>query len=140
MDPVSVIGLVAGIVGLIDTTIEVIQFLNDVNDAPKEWTAFAREASNLLSILTTLRYTVSDVTVDDPWFAGIRSLGRKDGPLDQFHQSLAELTKRLSPHSNGMDFKRRVLWSLDKTYINGKILQLERLKSLINLALSRDQM
>ena len=134
------VGLVASIVGLIDSTVEIIRFLNDVNNAPKEWTTFAREASNLLSALITLRYTVSDVTDDDPWFAGIRSLGRTDGPLDQFHQSLAELTKRLALRSNAMDLKGRILWSLDKKYINGKLLQLERLKSLITVALTRDQM
>jgi hypothetical protein len=35
MDPVTVIGLVAGIVQLIDTTTKAIKYINDVKDAPR---------------------------------------------------------------------------------------------------------
>lgn len=55
MDPVTVVGLAASIVQLIDATTTVIKYLNDVKDAPKDRATLAREGSGLLALFTDLR-------------------------------------------------------------------------------------
>jgi hypothetical protein len=80
MDPVTLAGLAASIVQLIDATTTVIKYLNDVKDAPKDRATLAREGSSLLALFTDLRYRVEEAKPTDPW---LRSLGVKGGPLDQ---------------------------------------------------------
>jgi hypothetical protein len=66
MDPVTVIGLVAGIVQLIDTTTKAIKYINDVKDAPRDRARLAREATSLLALLTDLRYRLEESKSTDP--------------------------------------------------------------------------
>ncbi|KAI9764108.1 MAG: hypothetical protein M1840_008668 [Geoglossum simile] len=103
MDPVTVAGLAAGIVQLIDATMKVMKYLNDVKDAPKDRAKLAREATSLLVLLTELRYMVEEAKSTDPWFAGIRSLGVKMGPLEQFKEEMEDLAKKLEPQSGIKD-------------------------------------
>lgn len=60
MDPVTVVGFLAAVVQLIDVTSKVVNYFNDVKDAPKDRAKLAREAANLLPLFTELRYRVEE--------------------------------------------------------------------------------
>lgn len=75
MDPITVVGFVAAVAQLIDVTSKVVNYFNDVKNAPKERAKVAREATGLLALLTDLRYRLEDTTSTDSWFTGLRSLG-----------------------------------------------------------------
>jgi hypothetical protein len=94
MDPLS---LTASITALLGTTAQIIQYLNDVKDASKEKRSLASEAASLLGFLTDLKYRAEEAEqTRDPWYTGIRVLRGENGPLEQFRNSLEELTTKLT--------------------------------------------
>lgn len=68
-----------------------IEYLNDVKDAPKDRAQCAIEVLNLYNLLTTLRYRLKEGTSNKPWYAAVRALGVKNGPLNQYKLTLEQL-------------------------------------------------
>ena len=114
MDPVTAIRLLASIVQVIDTTATAVQYLSDVRKAPKDRARLAQEATNLLSLLTTIRYKVEEANTVDPWFTSIRSLGVPNGPLDQFKAAMEDLARKLQPESRLKKSGKDLIWTIDK--------------------------
>jgi hypothetical protein len=140
MDPVTVVGLTAGIVQLIDATMKAIKYLNDVKDAPKDRAMLAREAISLLALFTDLRSRLEEAKSTDPWFTGVRSLGVEGGALDQFKEALEELARKLKPEGGIKKFGKSLFWTLDKSDISCFLSKIERLKTLVGLSLQRDHL
>ncbi|KAI0868926.1 ankyrin [Hypoxylon argillaceum] len=143
MDPVSAVGFVASIIQLIETTAKVVRYVNAVKDAPTERAQFARHASSLLALLTDLRYRVEDAkSASETWFVALRSLGVGGGPLDQLQGQMECLATKLQPVSNTdrLEKARKALaWTLNKKEIVEALAQIERVKTLVMLALQNDQ-
>ena len=119
MDPVSVVGLVATITQLIDTTSKVIRYLNDAKSAPQERAELAREVTNLLPLLTDLRYRTEDASSTDPWFAGLQSLSGKGGPLEAFKGALEETAAKLKPPKNRIHkLGQSLSWTLERKEVD----------------------
>lgn len=140
MDPITVVGFVAAVVQLIDATSKALNYLNDVKDAPKDRAKLAREATGLLSLFTDLRYRVEDANSADPWFVGLRSLGEHGGPLDEFKRAMDDLADKLSPAKGVKKLTRALLWTLDKKDVDILLSEIERLKTLVGLALQNDHL
>ena len=140
MDPITAIGFAANIVQLIDATSKTISYLNDVKDAPKDRAKLARETAGLLSLLIDLRYQVEDTNSTDPWFTGLQSLGGEGRPLEEFKRAMEELAEKLIPTSAVKKFGRALRWTLDKKEINTILSKIERLKTLVGLALQKDHL
>jgi hypothetical protein len=140
MDPITTVGLAASIVQLIDATTIAIKYLNDVTDAPKDRATLAREGSNLLPLLIDLRYRVEEADSTDPWFAGVRWLGVEKGPLNQFKDALEKLARKLKPETGIKKFGKALIWTLDKNEISNILSKIERLKTLLSLALQKDHL
>ena len=140
MDPITAVSLVASIVQLIDITAKTLQYLNDVEDAPKERARLAQEATGLLSLFTDLRYRVEEVKSTDPWFVGLRSLAGDGGPLDQFKSTMEDLADKLVPRKGIKRIGIALRWTLDKKDVDASFSIIERLKTLISLALQTDHL
>ena len=142
MDPITVVGFIAAIVQLIGVTSKAVNYFNDVRSAPKDRAKLAREATNLLSLFTELRYRVEETTSTDPWFTGLRSLGEKDGPLIDFKNEIERVADKLelAPAPGLVNLRRVLCWTLDKKEIGDILFKIERLKTLIGLALQKDHL
>ena len=140
MDPITVVGLLAAVAQLIDITSKVVNYVNDVKDAPKDRAKLAREAAGLLVLFTDLRCRVEEISSTDPWFAGLQSLGANGGPLMEFQSAMEDIADKLVPAKSGVKFKRVLCWTLDRNEINSILSKIERLKSLIGLALQKDHL
>ena len=140
MDPITAVGLVASVVQLIDATATAIKYLNDVKDAPKDRATLAREGSSLLALFTDLRYRVEEADSTSAWFAGVRSLGVEGGPLDQFKDAMEGLARKLKPEAGIKKFGKTLIWTLDKNEISNILSKIERLKTLVGLALQKDHL
>ncbi len=141
MDPVTVFGLASSIIQLINTTTIAIKFLNDVKDAPKDRARLALESSSLLALLTDLRFRIEEAKLtDDPWFANIRSLGEEGVLLKQFNGAIEELEKKLKLEGWGKKFGGELRWALNKKSVNDIVSSIERMKSLVSLALQKDNL
>jgi hypothetical protein len=137
MDPLSV---TASVIAVLQLTTEVIQCLNDVKDAPKECQQCVIEVSNLLNPLISLRYRAEHAQIGDPWFEQLRKLNVKDGPLDQCKQALEQLYSRVENRDGVRDVKRRLLWKFSRKEVATILARMERLKSLVSIALEMDHM
>jgi hypothetical protein len=92
MDPLSV---TASVIAILQLTGEVIKYLNDVKDAPKECQQCTIETSNLQNLLINLRYRLEQGQTGDPWFTAVRTPNVEHGPLDQYKQALEQLQSKV---------------------------------------------
>jgi hypothetical protein len=137
MDGLSV---AANIIAVLQITGEVVKYLNDVKDAPKECQRCMTEASNLQGLLINLLYHVNQGKAGDPWFTAVRALNVENGPLDQYKQALTKLLSRVEKRDGIQMVTRRLLWTFTKEEVAGILARLERLKSLVNIALEIDHL
>ena len=136
MGPISTIGLASGIVELINATVKAISYLHGVKDAPKERAKLTLEATNLLTLLSRLRFMVEEAeSLDDIWYTNMRSLvERPNSAFNLLKTSLDDLAQRLDPSLNLMGLR----WQIIK-YEAAEVLQsIQRLQNLVEVALSSD--
>ena len=137
MDPLS---LTAGIIAVLDLTYDVTRYLNNVVNAPRECQQCVEEASNLIGSLTCLKYRAEKAHVGDEWFQQLRLLNAENGPLQQYEQALQLLQSRTETRSRTRNIKRHLLWKFEKEEIVSILRKIERLKSLISVALEMDHL
>ena len=137
MDPLSV---TASIIAILQLTSKVISCLDDVKDAPKERAQCAIEASNIYNLLTTLRYRLEERASNEPWYAEIQKLGEKNSVLDQYKLALEQLQAKTINKKGIAKASQSILWRFIKEEVMGLLEQMERLKSLVQIALAMDHL
>ena len=132
----------ASIIAVLQLTTSILSFVNDLKNRPKELEQLAIEASSLYCLLTQLRFRLDDAGAhtDDPWFTSVRALGVNNGPLDQYKVALERLQEKLRPASSGglRKLGDKLHWASSKDDIDKALLRIERLKSLVVIALEMD--
>jgi hypothetical protein len=96
----------------------------------------AVEASNLYGLLTSLLFRVEEARSDDPWFNQVKLLGIQNGPLDQFKDILEKMVEQISSLRKRDRIKSALTWKFTKSEVENALKRIERLKSLIQCALS----
>jgi hypothetical protein len=134
------LSIAANVIAVLQLTGEVISYLNDVKNAPKQCQECTIEASNLQSLLVNLRYRLEEGKNGDAWFTAVRALDCENGPLDQYKCALEELLAKVEIQTVGQKIKRRLLWKFKKEEVASIMARMERLKSLINIALENDHL
>ncbi|OBT78240.1 hypothetical protein VF21_03031 [Pseudogymnoascus sp. 05NY08] len=138
MDPLSV---TASIIAILQVTATLINYANDVKDAPKDRARFAMEASSLSSLLLNLRYQIEEENCEksnEAWTREVTLLGVPDGPLDQYRRALEKLKLKIVSGKGLVKIGGALWWSFTKEEVAGILLRIERLKSLIQIALQMD--
>jgi hypothetical protein len=131
---------VASVIAVLQLTVAVIGYLNDVKNATKECQQCTIEASNLRSLLINLLYRLEQGQAGDPWFIAIRALNIENGPFDQYKQALEQLLSMVEIQDGVQKFKRRLLWKFRKEEVASILERMERLKGLVSLALEDDHL
>lgn len=137
MDPLS---LTASIIAILQLTSPVIEYLNDVQDAPKDRARLAVEVSNLYSLLITLRYRLEEARSNEDWYTVVRSLGAQNGPIDQYKNMLEQLHRKVMSGNGIRKIRYALAWKFSKEEVAGLLSRIERLKSLIQIALEMDHL
>ncbi|KAF2262026.1 hypothetical protein CC78DRAFT_582948 [Lojkania enalia] len=128
----EVLGATASLISLVETAVLVLKYLNDVNSARDDIVRLKQEMVTLISVLSTLKMLADS---GHPWSANVHSLGVKDGPLQQFKQTLERLSKLLAPLRG---FRERIIFPLKKGEIVTLLDELERFEGIFNLAIELD--
>ncbi|KAF1839233.1 hypothetical protein BDW02DRAFT_231592 [Decorospora gaudefroyi] len=137
MDPLSV---TASIIAVLQLSAKVLSYLNAVKDASKDRAECEMEASRLYSLLIRLKCRLEEGDASQPWYVAVRALAVENGPLDQFKQALETLQVGMI---NGGRLKRAgnaLMWKFKKEEIAGVLARMERLKTLIEIALQMDHL
>lgn len=137
MDPVS---LTASLVAISQLTVFIVDYLGKVRDAPKERSQMAIEASNLYHLLTTLRYRFEAGEFDHLWCQAINLLAARDGPLDQYQQVLKRIKKKVEFTDGIRGMITSLLWPFSKKEVTELLFTIERMKTLIQVALEMDHL
>lgn len=136
MDPVS---FTASIIAILQLSSKVLGYLNDVKNASKDREQCAIEASNLYCLLINLRFRLEDGGIDESWYTAVRALGVENGPLDQYKQALEQLQMKIT----GGRVKKvgdALVWKFNKQEITSILARMERLKTLVQVALQMDHL
>ncbi|KAL9034131.1 MAG: hypothetical protein Q9180_005577, partial [Flavoplaca navasiana] len=136
----EVIGLSASVSTLIDVTLKTIKYLTRIKEASNDRLTLSTETSSLLPLLMDLRDQIDQKNNGEAWFDCVRSLGDKNGPIDQLREALVQLTEKLKPKSKSglKNLTRAFIWPFDKDYCEEILRKIERVKSKISLAVQRD--
>ena len=135
MDPLSV---TASINAVLQLSAKVLSDLNDVNDASEDRAQYAIEASNVHSLLLNLRFRLEEGDASQPWYIAVRALAVENRPLDQFKQALETLQAKITDGGRLKKAGEALMWRFKKEDIASIIARMERLKTLIEIALQMD--
>jgi hypothetical protein len=135
MDPLS---MTASLIAIMQLAHSVVGYLNDVKNASKEQVNIATEISSVNALLIPLKYRVKDAQSGDPWFAEVQKLRDKDGPLDQFESTLKQLKSKVEPVDRFKKAVRLLTWTFNKTEVSAMLSRIDRVKTLVILALAND--
>ena len=130
--------MTASIIAILQLTSTLTNYINNVRKATAEQAKVAVEASNLFSLLTSMRFRVEGTRSDDPWFNQVKMLGTYNGPLDQLRDTLEEMVGTMSSSRKRDQIKSALMWKFTKSQVDEMLQRMERLKSLITCALAND--
>jgi hypothetical protein len=134
------LSVAASIIAVPQLTAAVIGYLNDVKDAPKECQQCTIEASNIQHLLINLRYRLEQGQAGNPWVTAVRALNIENGPLDQYKQALEQLQSKVDVGNGAKQMKRQLVWKFSKAEVAGILARMERLKSVVSIALDIDHL
>lgn len=136
MDPFSV---TASIITLIQLSNKVLGYLIDVKISSNDRVKCAVEASNLNSLLVNLRFRLEEGISDEQWYTAVRTLGVENGPLDQFKQALEQLQNKMT-RGGRLKAAEALAWKFSKKEVASILARMERLKTLVQVALQMDHL
>lgn len=137
MDPLSI---TLSITALLKLTKDVVIYIKETKDASDERKTFVRETSSLSGMLNTLVSFVNDEDSNEPWLHAVSELVSPNGPLNAFSIALQELKNRITPVSGIRRLGQALFWKQIKDDVQNLLSRIERLKSLVELALDLDHM
>lgn len=127
------------ILTVLELTVAVVQYLNNVKGAPKECKKVLAEVSSASGILLILR-DLAERSGDGTWSPTLKSVSQPNGPLDQYRIALERLTSKLLPSESWRKASRAWAWPFQKEEVMEVLAMMERQKSLFILALQNDQL
>jgi hypothetical protein len=137
MDPLSI---TLGITALLALAKEVVLFVREAKDASDERNRFVRETSSLSGMLNTLVEFVNEEDPSGPWLHAVSGLLGQSGPFERFSLALRQLKNRITPVSGMRKLGQTLVWKQIKDDVKSLLSQLERLKTLVGIALELDHM
>ena len=136
-DPLSVC---ASIIAIINLGSQVISYSSDVWNAEKEQAEVQAELYGLFSLLTRLRCRLEEARTNEQWFQNVRFLGRKNGEINQLEEMMSTMVNKTNPRTKTDKLKQAFYWKFHKEEVKNLLERIERLKSLVQSALTDDQL
>ena len=131
MDPLSI---TASIIAVLQATKEIISYVKETRDAPKELTKVYEEAKNLAILSYELKDSLAEQDPHDPWLRATSKLAVRDGPLDQYKKVLEVLVSKTTGHGH-RKIGQVLAWKFIKEEVMTLLSQIERIKPLVQIAL-----
>ncbi|KAM0548199.1 hypothetical protein ACHAPJ_009998 [Fusarium lateritium] len=132
------LGVVSSIIAVLQLTTAVVNYLASVKSSSKDQKQCATEATNLLVLLTRLKFRVEEASSSDPWFISVRALDVDNGPLSQYKAATERLVSHITHKGKAGKIGAALSWPLNKAEVADILASIERLKSFISLALELD--
>lgn len=134
------LGVAANVVGILQLTVAVIKYLNEVKGASKDGSRILIEISSLYGLLLSLKELVDRADSGESWTTTVKTLGEPNGPLAQFKSTSERLETHLEPVAGWRKAGRALTWPLQKGEVSDILHTIERQKALFILAIQNDHM
>lgn len=135
------LGIASSIIAISGLTVKSLSYVKFVHDAGKDIQDYNREAPHFAGLLTSLAAHVaqSGGQNGEAWFESVQTLYR--GPIRQYETALERFKEKVAP-GNGLREKvvQRIAWKFVKDDVKEVLERMERLKSLIIIALQEDHL
>ncbi|KAJ7591832.1 ankyrin repeat-containing domain protein [Mycena floridula] len=137
MDAVS---FTASIIALAQGAQAIFEYIKDVRDGPSTRTELLTSLAPLSNLLSLLQVQFQSTTQNPPWTNAVILLGQQDGPFAQLSVIIEKIRNKLevSPGSQTKKLLKTLTWSLDKADVTELLVRVERVKSLVMLAIQND--
>ncbi|KAJ7591985.1 ankyrin repeat-containing domain protein [Mycena floridula] len=137
MDAVS---FTASIIALAQGAQAIFEYIKDVRDGPSTRTELLTSLAPLSNLLSLLQVQFQSTTQNPPWTSAVILLGQQDGPFAQLTVIIEKIRNKLEDSSGGQGRKlfKTLTWSLDKADVTELLVRVERVKSLVMLAIQND--
>ena len=136
-DPLSIS---ASIVTVLQLAKDVIGYLNDARNAPKDRQRLRDEISSTAYYLYMLKDAAERAARSDEIPPSITSLFGDQGPLKQFQSALEQLTAKLIPVGRFKGPACCLIWPFERSHIDQILASIERQKGLFTLALQTEDL
>lgn len=141
MIPISPIHVIGELIGHIDTTVSYINDVQHANEDQKKLLDEAHATQGLLRVTQDFLKKLASHATEGKWKATINKLNEPGGLFHQLSSELEKMAKKLTPHNNKFDkAKKAVFWHFIKGDIKKHFDRIERIKSLLSIALQNDLM
>jgi hypothetical protein len=131
----------ASVVGLLQLSAKILQYVRGVAGAPGERSRLILEISSLRGVLGTLHDALNEPATS-AWTGTLRSLAHPNGPLVILKTSLEEIGRKVGQHktsSSGIEtFAKSLPWPFKEREVEKLLGVIERQKSLLLLAFDKD--
>jgi hypothetical protein len=135
VDPVTVLKVINGIS---DHVVTVVKYLDDVKNASKDQKALLDEILAIPPILTGLQHHAGD----DRWKATMHALSEQNGPFEQLTYELQKMEKKLKAPTGKFATLAKtgnsLVWSFNKDGVKKHLDRIERIKSILVIALENN--
>jgi len=130
----------ASIIAVIQVTGTLVTLLRSASQAPSDRRKLLLEANTLLALLTSLQDFVAldDAKHHPDWRRSVSQLETPNGPFDQYRTSLEDLRRKISPQHKLQKTVQTLLWKFTKEDVTDLLSRIERMKSLVVIALEMD--
>lgn len=133
------VGFAASIVSLIQGASALLEYIKDVKDGASERAELRLGVSALPGLLTSLNAQFDNTPPNTAWATATSSLAVADGPFAQLSTLVQKVESKLKiPPTRIGQLQQKLKWTLDKTDVAELLTKVERVKSLIMLALQND--
>lgn len=141
VDPLSVTSSIIAIVQLVG---KLTSYFRDVKDAPTELRRYAQEAIAFHGVLNLLSFDIeqSGNSPAEPWREAVKALGQPNAELDRLKRLLEALVEKIpSEHdSASIKLRARLKWKFEKAEVAELCARMERVKTLVQVAMQRDSL
>lgn len=132
--------VVGSVIAVLQLSAVVLGYLNSVKNYSEECKHCTIEALNNHSLLTNLRFILESNKAYPEWIASLRFLTVQNGPLDQFQQALETLQAKLTNGGRLKKMSGALVWKFKREEVRDIVCRMDRLKSLVTIALEMDHL
>lgn len=130
-------GLAASITNLLELAKNAIDYMKDVYEATQEKQMLLQEVIATRDVLAKLDL----YSKEDKWKQTIEALNRRQGPVEQLTSVLKRLVAKLKPPSGKWSKAvNALIWPFAKGEVGIFLTRIERIKTLLNLALHNEHL
>lgn len=131
--------MTASILTLIETTKQVVCYVRDVTNAPKQAQTLLAELCTLCGLLYCLHDLASQPHLSETWGLTLQCLAEPDGALDRFRVTLDILSQKVKPRTGLRRSAQTLLWPFKQHEIQTALATVERLKTVFIIALQNEE-